>query len=218
MATKKGQRIGIWVIAVALTVGTLAGFLAMIISPQNDAADQARLAQVQAEYQASAKKQSDELSKKYYPIFSKYESLPAKFDAKAVKKVTTKDLKIGEGKEIKKDTEYSAYYIGWKPDAKVFDQSIEGKSLKAPLAVNGVIAGWEEGVQGMKLGGVRQITIPADKAYGENGSKDEQGNEIIPPNTPLTFVVMAIEKPADIPVPQELMDEYERQLQQQPTQ
>ena len=213
MATKKGQRIGIWVIAVALTFGTLAGFLAMIISPQNDAADQARLAQVQAEYQVSAKKQSDELSKKYYPIFSKYESLPAKFDAKAVKKVTTKDLKIGEGKEIKKDTEYSAYYIGWKPDAKVFDQSLEGKSLKAPIPGGNLIPGWNEGVLGMKIGGVRQITIPADKAYGEQG----QGEDI-PPNTPLTFVVMAIEKPADIPVPQELMDEYERQLQQQPTQ
>lgn len=48
-------------------------------------------------------------------------------------------------------------------------------------------------MKGMKIGGVREVTIPSDKAYGETG----QGN-IIPPNTPLRFVIMAIDMPAQI--------------------
>ena len=49
----------------------------------------------------------------------------------------------------------------------------------------------------MKIGGVRELTIPADKAYGDKAQGDK-----IPANSPLKFVVMAIEKPADIPEPE----------------
>jgi FKBP-type peptidyl-prolyl cis-trans isomerase len=52
----------------------------------------------------------------------------------------------------------------------------------------GVITGWSEGVQGMRIGGVRELTIPASKAYGETGSPSKS----IAPNTPLKFIVMLI--------------------------
>jgi FKBP-type peptidyl-prolyl cis-trans isomerase len=209
MATQTRQRIGIWIIAVVLTVGTLAGFVAMIMAPENQAADQARLQQVQTEYQAKVTKQQDELSNKYYVTLVKYKSIPAAFAAKSVKKVVTKDLKDGTGTTIKKDTAYSAYYIGWTPNGKVFEQSIDGKKLSAPAPGGNMIEGWNEGVVGMKIGGVRLITIPSEKAYGKAGS-----GENIPPNTPLKFIVMAIPTPKTIPVPQELINAYDQQQQQ----
>lgn len=63
------------------------------------------------------------------------------------------------------------YYIGWNPDGiKIFDQSIDGETLKSPLSLDGVgvsdvIVGWK-GLLGMKVGGVRELTIPSDMAYG----------------------------------------------------
>lgn len=210
MATSKAQRAGIWVIAVALTVGTVAGFIAMIIAPQNQVADQQKVqaayTKYQQEYEAYQKKadaQAAELSKKYYPEFKKYANIPEKFDAKNVKEIAVKDLKKGTGATIDENTAYSAYYIGWNPKGKIFDQSIDGKKLKSPIKGEGLIEGWTEGMKGMKIGGVRVITIPSDKAYGEQGSGED-----IPANTPIKFVVMAIEQPTSIKepeIPQELL-------------
>jgi hypothetical protein len=47
----------------------------------------------------------------------------------------------------------------------------------------------------MKMGGVRELSIPSDKGYGENGTKDAEGNVDIPANTPLKFVAMAVPVP-----------------------
>jgi FKBP-type peptidyl-prolyl cis-trans isomerase len=104
-------------------------------------------------------------------------------------KVTTRDIKAGDGAEITADTKYQAYYTGWNPKGVVFDSSIKGESLGAPIDTSQIslIQGWNEGVVGMKVGGVREITIPSDLAYGEQGSGDT-----IPPNTPIKFVVMII--------------------------
>jgi hypothetical protein len=89
------------------------------------------------------------------------------------------------------------YYIGWKPNGDIFDSSIDDEKLKSPLPGGGsYIAGWSEGVIGMKVGGVRVVTIPADKAYGEGGGQNDQGQ----PLGPLKFVIMAIPTP-DIPYP-----------------
>jgi FKBP-type peptidyl-prolyl cis-trans isomerase len=213
MATTTGQRVGIWVIAIVLTVGTLAGFVAMILAPQNEASDSARLQKAQQEYQAAyadyqtkVDAQAAELSKKYYAEFSKYKDIPAPFKAADVKKLTTRDLKAGTGEVIKEDTAYSAYYIGWNPQGKVFDQSLDGNKLKAPIEGGNLIQGWNEGVVGMKVGGVREFTIPSDKAYGEQGSGED-----IPANTPIKFIVMIIPKPESISqpeIPEELLQAY----------
>jgi len=193
MATKKSQRIGIWVIAIVMLVGTLGSFAVMVLSSQNQAADLAKQQEMYKEYEKTLKEQqakADELSAKYYDQFKQYESQPATFDAATVgDKVTTKDLKQGDGSEIKSDTKYQAYYIGWSPKGKVFDSSIDDKKLKAPIdtSESSLIEGWAKGVEGMKVGGVREITIPSDLAYGEKGSGDD-----IPPNTPIKFIVMVI--------------------------
>lgn len=218
MATQTSQRIGIWVIAVVLLVGTLAGFAAMILVPKNQESDQARLQKLMAEYQeqqtayqAKVDAQGTELSKQYYDAFKPYESRPAAFEAAGVTELKKDDLKVGDGEAITKTSEFTAYYIGWNPKGKVFDGSINGNVLKAPINVvpGSVIEGWTEGVDGMKVGGVRELTIPADKAYGATAKGED-----IPANTPLKFVIMIIPKPTTIPQPtpsQELLSLYGQQ-------
>lgn len=204
MATTKSQRIGIWIIAVVLAVGTIGSFFVIILANDNSKIDQQKAQEQQnkynkivADYQAKVDAQTSQLSVQYYPVLSSYTGEVGKFNADDVKSLGIKDLKIGDGEEIKKDTKYSAYYIGWNPDGKIFDQSIDGSKLKAPLDTSqGLISGWTEGVIGMKLGGVRELTLPADKAYGDKGSGD-----LIPPHTPIKFVILAIPTPTPVPVP-----------------
>lgn len=228
MATAKTQRIAIFVIMIVMVVGTLGSFFVIILQNENQKADSKRQQVAVAKYQedlAAHQRQIDaqtsELSKKYYPELSKYQDSPAKFDRDGVDKIVKKDLKVGSGATIGDDTKFAAYYIGWNPDGEVFDQSIEEatKSLKIPLYYSDVnsgsvgleeglknaslIEGWKDGMKGMKIGGVRLLTIPSDVAYGEQGSGD-----MIPANTPIKFIVMAIPALKDIKqpeIPQELL-------------
>ncbi len=217
MATRRGQRIGIWIIAVAMIVGTVASFFALILTSENDTNTQRILAEYQSDYAAYQTKvdaQTKQLSDQYYADFSQYASRPAAFDAASVTTLSSEDVKVGDGQELAKDANFTAYYIGWNPTGKVFDQSIdtESKSLKTPLdSRRGLIEGFKEGVVGMKVGGVRVLTIPAAKAYGEAGSGAD-----IPANTPLKFLVMIIPQPEEIKEPevtQELIDAYSKQQQ-----
>ncbi len=219
MATRKSQRIFIWIIAVVMTVGTLAGFVAMIIEPGNVKNDQARMEKIYADYQKAQEdyqKQvnekvgkyttnASEYSTQYFEELSSYMSSVQPFDKDSVKELGKNDLKQGTGDEIKDGDSFVAYYVGWTPDGQSFDGSIDGDKLKAPYLVQpgAVIQGWTLGVVGMKVGGVRELTIPSEQAYGEAGSGDK-----IPGNTPIKFFIMVIDKPtlpAQPQVPQELM-------------
>lgn len=215
MATPRSQRIGIWIIAVVMVIGTLGSFAVIVLANKNAGVDQAHLQKVTAQYQndvnayqAKVDAQAKQLSDKYFDEFNKYADRPAKFDRDSVKKLTTEDLKQGDGKTLDENSTFTAYYIGWTPDGKVFDGSIDGTKLKAPFTASpgGVIPGWTKGVKDMKVGGVRELTIPSDDAYGEKGSGDK-----IPPNTSLKFVLMVIPTPEAIPqptMPKELMQAY----------
>lgn len=193
MATPKSQRIGILIIAAVMLVGTLGSFAVMILAGENAKDEQAEQNKLLEEYQKQLEeqeKEAEKLSTQYYPQLKPYQDDPAVFDAAAVgDKVTTKDLAVGSGAEIKDGMTYKAYYVGWNPKGKTFDSSFDGEKLKSPLDTSQVnlIPGWQEGVIGMKVGGVREITIPSDLAYGETGQGDD-----IPPNTPLKFIVMVI--------------------------
>lgn len=195
MATPKSQRIGIWVIAVVLLVGTLGSFVAMVLQGNNDRVAQAEQQKLLDEYKRqmeAEQKKADELSAQYYPEFSQYKNTPAAFDKDSVgDKVTTRDLKVGTGTELTADTKYEAFYIGWNPKGKTFDSSFNGEKLKTPIDTSqagmSLIEGWNQGVVGMKTGGIREITIPSDLAY-----KDKDQGDDIPPNTPLKFIVMVI--------------------------
>ena len=161
MATTKGQRIGIWVIAGMMFLGTVGGFVAMMVAPGNEAKDQAALKKAQDEYTKATNErkkkveaQANELSQKYYGKFSEFSSRVGAFDASGVKELVKEDLVEGEGAEVKDNTKLAVYYIGWNAKGEIFDQSIADGKLKAPLNMDGpanttVIQGWKEGLIGM---------------------------------------------------------------------
>jgi FKBP-type peptidyl-prolyl cis-trans isomerase len=190
MATAKSQRIGIWIIAVVMLVGTIGSFAVMILANENSQKEQAEFNKQLEAQQKELDKKNKALNDKYYPIFSEYKTAPAEFNKDEVgDKVVTKDLKEGDGAKLTNETKYEAYYIGWNPRGKTFDSSFDGDKLKAPLDTSQLtlIEGWNTGVIGMKVGGIREITIPSDLAYGEAGSGED-----IPANTPIKFIIMVI--------------------------
>ncbi len=201
MSATRTQQIGIWIIAAIMAIGTVGSFAIIVLANDNAQRDQARVKELESGYQKeyeayqAAMGQAEALSAQYYPILSQYASLPAPFDAARVTELGAEDLVVGTGADISLSSTFAAYYIGWGPDGQVFDSSIDGSSLKPPITAysGGVIPGWTQGAAGMKVGGVRELTIPSALAYGEAGS----GN--IAPNTPLKFVIMVVAIAPDYP-------------------
>src|SRR6476660_6812917 len=100
------------------------------------------------------------------------------------------DTTVGEGAEAKAGQSVSVHYTGWlrNDDGSVgakFDSSKDrGQPFGFNLGAGQVIRGWDEGVQGMKVGGARRLTIPASLGYGARGA-----GGVIPPNATLIFDV-----------------------------
>ena len=210
--TPAWQRYSIWVILILTVVSTVALYVSSFLQTESNSEAQKKQSQVLKKYQDYRKKveeQAKELSAKYYDSFKEYEKAPVAFNAASVKELTKKDLKEGDGEEFTDSTtKFQAYYIGWKPDGTVFDGSFENGRLKSPVVFRkegkkwGLIEGWSEGLKGMKVGGIRELSIPADKAYGAQGSvNQEDSSKTIGPNTPLKFIVMLIPEFQEIPQP-----------------
>jgi FKBP-type peptidyl-prolyl cis-trans isomerase FkpA len=102
------------------------------------------------------------------------------------------DTKTGEGETAVAGQHVQVHYTGWLYDptaannrGKKFDSSKDrGQPFAFGLGQGQVIRGWDEGVQGMKVGGTRVLTIPADLGYGARGA-----GGVIPPNATLVFEV-----------------------------
>jgi FKBP-type peptidyl-prolyl cis-trans isomerase FkpA len=112
-------------------------------------------------------------------------------EKKDEKVVTTKsglkyvELEEGKGQEAKAGDTVTVHYTGWLKDGKKFDSS---KDRNQPFSVvvgqGRVIKGWDEGLQGIKVGGKRKLIIPYELAYGKAGRPP-----VIPPEAELTFEV-----------------------------
>jgi FKBP-type peptidyl-prolyl cis-trans isomerase len=104
------------------------------------------------------------------------------------------DITEGTGKVAKEGDGVRVHYTGWLTTGKKFDSSVDaGRPFTFVLGNGEVIKGWDEGVAGMKVGGKRQLRIPADLGYGENGTPDGT----IPPNSTLIFDVrlLSVQEP-----------------------
>lgn len=177
MATKKSQRIGIWIIAVVMIVGTIGSFAVIVLGNQNQAVDQAALDKQVADYQ----KQAAEAKKANRPLDG-YQA--EAFDPAAVTELKTETLKEGDGAVATADSTVVANYFGWTSDGAIFDSSNKnGTATPISFGLKQVIKGWSEGLTGVKAGSTVKLTIPAEKAYGstDNGSGTPVG--------PLEFIV-----------------------------
>ncbi len=99
------------------------------------------------------------------------------------------EVKEGKGEEVKPGGNVKVHYTGWLTDDKgtIFDSSVQrNEPIEFPLT--GVIKGWQEGIPGMKPGGVRRLKIPSDLAYGKKGA-----GRVIPADATLIFEVELLE-------------------------
>ncbi len=99
------------------------------------------------------------------------------------------EIQMGSGIAAEAGDLVMVQYTGWLTDGKRFDSSLLRKEpFEFNLGYGNVIAGWEEGIAGMKAGGIRQLIIPPALGYGERGAAG-----VIPPNATLVFEVQLVE-------------------------
>ncbi len=135
-------------------------------------------------------------SKNSEPVTSTAASAPA-----PVTELQRIDLEVPNGEGVSQGQVAVVHYTGWlydphAPDhkGKKFDSSRDrGQPFRFEIGAGNVIKGWDEGVQGMRVGGQRRLIVPAALAYGSEGA----GGGVIPPNSPLVFDIelLAIEQP-----------------------
>ena len=100
-------------------------------------------------------------------------------------KLQVEDMVVGTGAEAIKGKLVSVHYTGWLTEGKKFDSSKDrGQPFQFPLGRGHVIPGWDQGVEGMKVGGKRKLTIPPELGYGAQGA-----GGVIPANATLVFEV-----------------------------
>ncbi len=110
----------------------------------------------------------------------------------AITELLKTDSKVGSGTVATAGHLVSVHYTGWLYDAaaaehhgKKFDSSVDrGQPFNFPLGAGNVIKGWDQGVEGMKVGGKRTLVIPPQLGYGSRGA-----GGVIPPNATLVFDV-----------------------------
>ncbi|MBQ3318735.1 FKBP-type peptidyl-prolyl cis-trans isomerase [Candidatus Saccharibacteria bacterium] len=206
----KQRLISIAVIAVLL-VTSVGVYIAVILG--NKTEDNS-VSALEAKYMAKEAEIAEKLSPYYYDAFYPYLANVTGYNAEAANAapLETKDLKEGDGFEITNDASYFAYYIGYCPDESIFESSFNAdkSALNAPIKVENstdMIKGWADGILGMKIGGVREIDIPSEQAYGD--TREICGSY----NSPLRFIVMPVSIPDDVaPLYTELDELYTKLL------
>ncbi len=95
------------------------------------------------------------------------------------------DIQIGKGGELHRGQMAEIHYSSWLLDGELFDSSLDlGNPVQIPIGVGGVLPGLDEGISTMRIGGNRQLVIPPELAYGEEGIEG-----VIPANATLVFEI-----------------------------
>jgi FKBP-type peptidyl-prolyl cis-trans isomerase len=132
-------------------------------------------------------------------IYSKMSSPPApavttSTTASTTPQVQAQDVTVGTGTEATPGSLVSVLYVGKLSDGTVFDSSAAhgNQPLSFTLGAQGLIAGFQIGVNGMKVGGERIMSIPPGLGYGAQAVTDASGTVIIPANSTLLFDVKLV--------------------------
>ncbi len=198
LKTSPKQRIFIIIIAVIMLGSMIASYAAIVLNGGKGSGGEQKVDPAKiAEYEEAYNNKVTEFSNLTAGDFGEF--IAFKGEIKAYNEnsanengVQKRDLKKGTGKKLAEgDSDYLAYYVGWCADESIFDSSFDdnnnpqafSKVLNASL---GMIEGWNIGVEGMRLGGIREITIPGELAYGD--SMEICGGK----NKPLKFLIMAV--------------------------
>lgn len=207
LKTSTKQRIIISIIAIIM-VGSMVASYALIImngsksngdSSDNKISDAKKQEYTTAYYDELAK--FTEATKADFDKFIAYKSEIKAFNEESANEagaVQTKELVEGSGDAVAADgSNYLAYYVGYCADESIFDSTLDDKENPTGFSKSldpslGMIEGWTKGVEGMKIGGIRRITIPGPLAYGD--SMEICGGK----NKPLRFLVMAVAKDASL--------------------
>ena len=188
MSTSKSQRIGIWVIAIVMALGTVSSLLVYALAQKNSSTlagysqeeQQKKLDEYMKKIEEEAKKRK-ETSK---PL-NGYSAIP--FDKSSVKKTTVKVLKQGEGGPIPSaDYSVTVNYFGWTGDGKIFDSTNQNGATKPiDFVIKGTVKGFQKGLVGAKKNSVIEITMTEEDGYGSEKQNENTGR----PGGPLKFIV-----------------------------
>ncbi len=133
---------------------------------------------------------------------------PATVDTAAAATDTTtqvqaQEVAVGTGDVAQPGDTVSVLYVGQLEDGTVFDSSAahNNEPLVFTLGAQGLIPGFQIGVNGMKVGGERILSIPAALGYGDQDVKDADGKVIIPANSTIVFDVKLVKVEAGTGVP-----------------
>lgn len=192
------QRLIFALVAAILLGSSIAAYVMIVMGNGTVNYTKMTMEQLQTAYgekTAAIDAEAAELSNQYFEEFKSFKKNVKGYNSSTANSggVQSTDLKEGTGATIG-NSGYAAYYIGWCSNEEIFDTSFDNydnpTSLKAPISVseNSLIEGWYLGMEGAKIGGVREITIPGNLAYGE--SYEICGGK----NSPLKFIVMPIEE------------------------
>ena len=135
----------------------------------------------------------------YYYVHSKSAAAPAATNTQQQPAATTpqvagQDVTVGTGATATPNSSVEVLYVGMLQDGTVFDSSANNgnKPLPFTLGQPGIIPGFQIGINGMKEGGKRRISIPPELGYGTQDVKDATGKVIIPANSTLVFDVQLV--------------------------
>jgi FKBP-type peptidyl-prolyl cis-trans isomerase len=182
MASANRQRIGIWIIAVVMVVGTIGSFVVIILSNQNAQKTQATANATAAAQTAEQNQAADENAQNSVAL-SGYSARTFNSNVSAL---TVDTLTQGTGATVTATDTVNVSYFGYLSDGVIFDSSTKKSpagDTPASLSLSGVIAGWTQGLAGQKVGSVVRLTIPASLAYGTTAEG------VIPADSPLEFII-----------------------------
>jgi FKBP-type peptidyl-prolyl cis-trans isomerase len=158
MATPRSQRIGIWIIAIVMIIGTLGSFAVMVLANNNARNDQAAQTKAYAAYQQQQQQAAAQNAAKAEALTG---YAPSPFTAADVTQLKVEILNPGTGATLKATDSINVSYFGWLASGQIFDSSQKsGKDTPIDLSLSGVIPGWTEGLTGQKVGSTVSIWRP----------------------------------------------------------